>query len=78
MMESKHEHKQCARCNGTFECQPTDIANCQCSSVQLNDAELRFLESTYDDCLCNGCLRAVKQEYYQLTKNEFIKRTPLG
>ncbi|MES2560209.1 MAG: cysteine-rich CWC family protein [Bacteroidota bacterium] len=78
METGKHEYKQCAKCNGAFECRPLDIVNCQCSLIQLSDAELHFLQSNYDDCLCIDCLRAIKQEYYQLTKNEFIKRTPLG
>jgi hypothetical protein len=54
--------KQCARCNHDFECKPMDIENCMCSSVQLNENELQFLQLTYNDCLCIDCLQAIKQQ----------------
>lgn len=77
-MESRHEPMQCARCNGTFQCKPFDITNCQCNTVSLTEAELHYLQSKYDDCLCADCLRAIKQEYSLLIKYDFIKRTPLA
>ena len=78
METTKHELKWCTRCKHSFECKPLDIANCQCSQIHLNEAELHYLQSQYDDCLCIDCLRSIKQEFFQLTKHEFIKRTPLG
>ena len=61
---TKHEEKYCPRCKAAFLCKSGDIANCQCSCVQLSDATKNFLSNTYYDCLCKNCL----SELNQLTK----------
>lgn len=74
----EHEAKTCARCNQSFECKPFDIGNCQCASIQLGSEEKHYLQTQYDDCLCINCLRAIRQEFFQLRLDQFKKRTPLG
>lgn len=58
----KHEEKTCPRCNITFECKVGDIAHCQCSSIHLTEAEARFIADKFNDCICAGCMSAIKEE----------------
>lgn len=59
----KHEQKNCPRCSISFECKAGDIAHCQCSSIQLSEAETKFIADKYTDCLCAICMKAMKSEY---------------
>ena len=59
----KHELKSCPRCHAAFECKTGDIAHCQCSNIQLSEAEAKFIAATYTDCLCAACMKAMKSEY---------------
>ena len=57
---TKHELQTCPRCFQAFECQPGNIAHCQCSSVTVSEATREFLAGTlYQGCLCANCLREV-------------------
>ena len=58
----KHDPKTCPRCGRAFECKPADVPNCQCGTVELDNATRTVLAERYRDCLCADCLRAVKQE----------------
>lgn len=58
----KHEEKYCPRCNTTFECKVGSILLCQCSSVKLNQEELNYIFTRYDDCLCAKCMNELKAE----------------
>lgn len=73
----KHEEKNCPRCNGSFECKVGDIANCQCATVKLSDKERDFIAAQYSDCLCAGCMEAMKTAHHQLQHqlqlNVFLK-----
>jgi hypothetical protein len=51
--------KTCSKCNSTFVCNALDVKNCHCSSVQLEEKTLKELQATYQDCLCQDCLKAV-------------------
>ena len=62
----KHEQKNCPRCNALFECKTGDITHCQCSSIQLNEAESTFIASHFTDCLCSACMKTMKSEYSML------------
>jgi hypothetical protein len=62
---SKHEQVYCPRCQAGFECKVGSILLCQCTTVTLNDAERHYIRKHYDDCLCAGCIKALKQEYQQ-------------
>ncbi len=59
----KHEQKICPRCGAGFGCKAGDIAHCQCNSIQLNEAEAKFIAEKYTDCLCANCMKAMKSEY---------------
>ena len=52
-------NKQCPRCKNRFQCQVENVANCQCSTVQITEATRQFLQSTNYDCLCSNCLSAI-------------------
>ena len=72
----KHENKTCPRCQALFECKVGDITKCQCYSVKLNDAERDFLANSYNDCLCAGCIEAVRTAYHQAQKEIVLKQFP--
>lgn len=56
-------NKQCPRCGNPFSCCQGDISKCGCSTVTLNADALSYLRSTYNDCLCNTCLKDIMTEY---------------
>jgi hypothetical protein len=60
---SKHEIKQCAKCNTSFECKAGDITNCQCHGVQLSAEAEGYISKTYNDCLCRNCLQQLNNQY---------------
>ena len=62
----KHEEKNCPRCNSSFECKVGDIPNCQCYAVKLSDKERDFIAAKFTDCLCAGCMEAMKIDYHQI------------
>ncbi|HEY8387566.1 MAG TPA: cysteine-rich CWC family protein [Parasegetibacter sp.] len=59
----KHEPKKCPRCLEEFQCKVGDIANCECTTVNLSSEEKAFVEDRYNDCLCINCLKDLKQRY---------------
>jgi hypothetical protein len=59
----QHETKKCARCTRDFECKLGNIAECQCTQVQLTHEERVYIEGKYLDCLCGQCLQALQFEY---------------
>ena len=59
---AKHEQKQCPRCGTLFECKTGSIERCQCQTVSLDDDQLDYIRSLYDDCLCAECLEALRME----------------
>ena len=66
-----HEEKRCPLCNQTFTCKREDIANCQCSGIELLAETGRFLEQSSMDCICRQCLLKINQEIGD--KNHFQK-----
>lgn len=64
---SKHEVKQCARCNSTFECKAGDITNCQCYGIELTAAAEGYIAKTYTECLCRTCLLQLNNQYLLFT-----------
>ncbi len=59
---SKHEHKNCGRCNKSFECKVGDISNCECMEVILSIQTKNFLSKTEYDCICKNCLIQINQQ----------------
>lgn len=55
----KHEEKHCPKCNIPFTCKMGDIANCQCNSVHIGEATIKFLTQSFYDCLCKDCLAKI-------------------
>ena len=45
--------KKCPRCKESFEC---SMGGCWCEQVRLSAAMLKWLDRTFDDCLCPACL----------------------
>lgn len=70
----KHEEKYCPKCKVAFECKVGSILLCQCSTVRLNHAELEFIQSKYDDCLCADCMKALKAEFHHKKVQNKMKR----
>jgi hypothetical protein len=68
----QHENKKCPRCNRSFECKVGNIAECQCSKVNLSYEERVFIENKYLDCLCGQCLQALRFES-KLHKNNIVR-----
>jgi hypothetical protein len=56
--------KICPRCKSRFECRLDEILNCHCLTVGLDARQLAYLSEHYDDCLCNACLRDVRDNFY--------------
>jgi len=50
--------KTCSKCQSSFVCKATDVKNCHCSSVTLEEKALKKLQATYQDCLCQDCLKS--------------------
>ncbi|MFL9481503.1 cysteine-rich CWC family protein [Chitinophagaceae bacterium LWZ2-11] len=67
-----HEEKNCSRCNALFECKVGDIAHCHCTTVTLTNEERSFIESRYNDCLCNKCLIELKNKYVLFKEKFFL------
>ncbi len=64
----KHETRICPRCAGPFECKAGTITQCQCSAIRLTEGERAYISSRFDDCLCIGCLQALREEYGRFTE----------
>jgi Cysteine-rich CWC len=69
----KHEEKKCPRCGAGFECKTGDISHCQCNSIQLSEAESKFIASQFADCLCAACMKTMKSEYSILQQQQQLK-----
>ena len=50
---TKSETKTCPRCKERFECR---MNGCWCNQVKVSAALLKWLDRTFDDCLCPACL----------------------
>lgn len=56
------EHKTCERCNAEFTCNVSNISNCWCMDVQVNAAAKGMIAASYNDCLCEKCLKEIALE----------------
>ncbi|WP_317900217.1 cysteine-rich CWC family protein [Aurantibacillus circumpalustris] len=63
MLDRKEEETNCPRCEKKFICNPNDISACNCSKVELTTEEYRFISSQFKICVCNVCLKDLKDEY---------------
>jgi len=62
-MLTKHETKNCPRCNTHFECKSGSILLCQCQTILLSEKQMNYISSQYVDCLCIHCLYELSAEY---------------
>jgi hypothetical protein len=53
----------CPRCKQPFICNPTNIAACDCSKIQLSVEEIAYVAKQYSNCVCNTCLLHLKDEF---------------
>jgi len=63
MQYTKHESKNCPRCESLFECKSGSILLCQCQTVILSAEQIEYMYMQYDDCLCAKCLLEVRAEF---------------
>jgi len=69
-MQSEIKNKTiCERCHQPFICNPTNIAACDCSKIELSSEEISFIAKHYSNCVCNTCLIALKEEFRLLNKS---------
>ncbi len=54
---SKHETKNCPRCNEIFECKVNNIFNCLCYDENISQKTRTFLSRANIGCNCTSCLR---------------------
>jgi len=63
-MQSEIKNKTiCERCHQPFICNPTNIAACDCSKIQLSTEEISYVAKHYSNCVCNTCLLHLKDEF---------------
>jgi hypothetical protein len=55
----------CERCHAAnkFICNPTNIAACACSKIELTPEEISYIAKRYSNCVCNTCLLHLKDEF---------------
>lgn len=53
----------CQRCQQPFICNPTNIAQCGCSKIELSTEEISYVAKHYSNCICNTCLLHLKDEF---------------
>ena len=58
--QTKHEKKNCPRCNTLFECKVGSITLCQCMKAELTSDERENIGLQYNDCLCINCILELK------------------
>ena len=51
--------KLCPRCGGPVHCQRSAVEHCDCRGITLTPPALDLMRSSYQDCLCPACLRAL-------------------
>lgn len=71
---TKHASENCKRCGNEFTCKPNDISQCDCMKVRISPEEQDFISSKALKCVCNSCLKELKQEYYQEYKNKVLNQ----
>lgn len=57
---SAHAPKPCPRCGVAVTCRVSNIAECQCSTVQLSGTQRQAIAEQYAGCLCATCLVALR------------------
>lgn len=70
----KHEEKVCPRCQQAFECKVGSVSLCQCSHVAVSEDERKYLQQCFGDCLCAGCIQALKADFHRKRFDEAMKR----
>ena len=53
----------CQSCQQPFICNPANIAECDCSKIQLTAEEIAYVAKQYTNCVCNTCLLNLKDEF---------------
>jgi len=53
--------KECPSCHKNFECQPENIAICQCVDLEIGLALRAHLAKSKKDCYCADCLQELNK-----------------
>ena len=53
----KSETKICPKCGNSFECRNSNIVECACIQIPLENKVRQLISESYDDCLCIPCLK---------------------
>ncbi|MTG96951.1 MULTISPECIES: cysteine-rich CWC family protein [Myroides] len=67
-------NKVCTHCKQEIECKVDQIADCDCSKVEVSNDTRLFLKQTYHKCLCNTCLENINDLVAQAKGKDFPKR----
>ncbi len=54
---------KCPKCEAIFVCLSTDIMNCQCNSIKINEKALKFIKEEFLGCLCKNCLEEIGAKF---------------
>ncbi|MEO6734703.1 MAG: cysteine-rich CWC family protein [Ferruginibacter sp.] len=71
-----HENKNCPGCGISFECKVGNITQCQCYGINLSNDEQQFISKQFTDCLCSGCINALRAKYNISRFTTLIKKHP--
>lgn len=71
---TKHETKNCPRCELSFECKSGSILLCQCQTVILSTEQIEYMQMQYEDCLCSGCLLEVRTEFNAMQHSKKLNK----
>jgi|GEM_PF-2202530 len=62
--------ESCPRCKAEFICKPKNISECDCMKIRTSPEELNYIASKFSACVCNKCIKELKQEYLSIYQKE--------
>ncbi len=58
--KDKYQPKICPRCGQSFICYCS--VDCWCFEISIPEKLNEYLENNYESCLCENCIRELKEE----------------
>lgn len=65
-----YQPESCPRCKAEFICKPKNISECDCMKIRTSPEELNYIALNFTGCVCNACLKELKQEYLSIYQKE--------